>query len=171
MLKKIFDESLDVIRTKNFISTTYFSFNTEVPNLRIIFMDYIHDYFSNYLRSKTSDYLVKDIQKNYPLIRKFSVSVISKSKKDEEYEAVNQDGVYNDYYSSFSDTSNKEIIHENSIKEELEKYSFKKIQSVTMSTKFSNTLRFLNSYVVDLEKQNMKIQKILKIHSVDDYSF
>jgi hypothetical protein len=170
LLKIIFNESLPVIRTKNFISTTYFSFNTEVPNLRIVFMDYIHDYFSNYLRNKTSDYLIKDIQKNYPSMRRFSVSVISKSK-DEEYEAINQDGVYNDYYSSFSDTCVKEKINENSIKEDIEKYSFKKIQSVTMSTKFSNTLRFLNSYVADLEKQNEQIQQILKIHTVDDYSF
>lgn len=171
LLKKIFDESLDVIKTKNFITTTYFSFNTEVPNLRIIFMDYVHDYFSNYLRSNTSDYLIKDIQKNYPSIRRFSVSVISKSKKDEEYEAVNQDGVYNDYYSSFSDTCVKEKIHEDSIKEELEKYSFKKVQSVTMANKFSNTLRFLNGYVAELEKQNEKIKNIIRVHAVDDYSF
>lgn len=170
LLKIIFDESLPVIRTKNFILNTYFSFNTEVPNLRIIFTDHIHDYFSNYLRSKTSDYLVKDIQKNYPSMRRFSVSVISKSK-DEEYEAINQDGVYNDYYSSFSDTCIKEKINENSIKEDLEKYSFKKIQSVTMSNKFSNTLRFLNSYIADLEKENHQIQQILEIHNVDDYSF
>lgn len=103
-------------------------------------------------------------------MRRFSVSVISKSK-DEEYEAINQDGVYNDYYSSFSDTCIKEKINENSIKEDLEKYSFKKIQSVTMSNKFSNTLRFLNSYIADLEKENHQIQQILEIHNVDDYSF
>lgn len=40
-----------------------------------------------------------------------------------------------------------------------------------MSNKFSNTLRFLNSYIADLEKENHQIQQILEIHNVDDYSF
>lgn len=54
LLNRIYEESLSSIRSKDFLDCTYVSFVKEVPELRIIFKDYVHDYFSNYLRNNTS---------------------------------------------------------------------------------------------------------------------
>lgn len=72
LLNRIYEESLSSIRSKDFLDCTYVSFVKEVPELRIIFKDYVHDYFSNYLRNNTSRHLIVDIKKNYSNIKRFS---------------------------------------------------------------------------------------------------
>ena len=106
LLNRIYEESLSSIQSKDFLDCTYVSFVKEVPELRIIFKDYVHDYFSNYLRNNTSRHLIVDIKKNYSNIKRFSVSVISKAK-NEEYEIAEQEGVFKDYFSSVSDNNIK----------------------------------------------------------------
>ena len=96
LLNRIYEESLSSIRSKDFLDCTYVSFVKEVPELRIIFKDYVHDYFSNYLRNNTSRHLIVDIKKNYSNIKRFSVSVISKAK-NKEYEIAEQEGIFKDY--------------------------------------------------------------------------
>lgn len=146
LLNRIYEESLSSIRSKDFLDCTYVSFVKEVPELRIIFKDYVHDYFSNYLRNNTSRHLIVDIKKNYSNIKRFSVSVISKAK-NEEYEIAEQEGVFKDYFSSVSDNNIKGRIDGNALEKHLQEFSFKKIRSANMAGKFSNTLIFLNSFI------------------------
>ena len=147
LLNRIYEESLSSIRSKDFLDCTYVSFVKEVPELRIIFKDYVHDYFSNYLRNNTSRHLIVDIKKNYSNIKRFSVSVISKAK-NEEYEIAEQEGVFKDYFSSVSDNNIKGRIDGNALEKHLQEFSFKKIRSANMAGKFSNTLIFLNSFIM-----------------------
>lgn len=170
LLNRIYEESLSSIRSKDFLDCTYVSFVKEVPELRIIFKDYVHDYLSNYLRNNTSRHLIVDIKKNYSNIKRFSVSVISKAK-NEEYEIAEQEGVFKDYFSSVSDNNIKGRIDGNALEKHLQEFSFKKIRSANMAGKFSNTLIFLNSFISDVEKNYVEIHKVLNIHQVDDYSF
>lgn len=128
LLNRIYEESLSSIRSKDFLDCTYVSFVKEVPELRIIFKDYVHDYFSNYLRNNTSRHLIVDIKKNYSNIKRFSVSVISKAK-NEEYEIAEQEGVFKDYFSSVSDNNIKGRIDGNALEKHLQEFSFKKIRS------------------------------------------
>lgn len=136
LLNRIYEESLSSIRSKDFLDCTYVSFVKEVPELRIIFKDYVHDYFSNYLRNNTSRHLIVDIKKNYSNIKRFSVSVISKAK-NEEYEIAEQEGVFKDYFSSVSDNNIKGRIDGNALEKHLQEFSFKKIRSANMAGKFS----------------------------------
>lgn len=135
LLNRIYEESLSSIRSKDFLDCTYVSFVKEVPELRIIFKDYVHDYFSNYLRNNTSRHLIVDIKKNYSNIKRFSVSVISKAK-NEEYEIAEQEGVFKDYFSSVSDNNIKGRIDGNALEKHLQEFSFKKIRSANMAGKF-----------------------------------
>ena len=121
LLNRIYEESLSSIRSKDFLDCTYVSFVKEVPELRIIFKDYVHDYFSNYLRNNTSRHLIVDIKKNYSNIKRFSVSVISKAK-NEEYEIAEQEGVFKDYFSSVSDNNIKGRIDGNALEKHFEPY-------------------------------------------------
>ena len=145
LLNRIYEESLSSIRSKDFLDCTYVSFVKEVPELRIIFKDYVHDYFSNYLRNNTSRHLIVDIKKNYSNIKRFSVSVISKAK-NEEYEIAEQEGVFKDYFSSVSDNNIKGRIDGNALEKHLQEFSFKKIRSANMAGKFSNTLGCVDTF-------------------------
>lgn len=140
-LVKVFDESIKTIESKIFLDRTYFSFSSDVPNLKVIVDDEFHEYFNNYLRANIGESLFLDIKNNFPNIKKFSASILSRSRNSKS-KVMNQSGVYKDYYSSVSDNRSNGQMSDEELEQELIDFNFRKIKSVTLQSKFSNTLIF-----------------------------
>ncbi|WP_039047077.1 NACHT domain-containing protein [Acinetobacter junii] len=172
--KDILLNSYKVFERKDFINRSYFAKDLDVINIRIIFDDFIHEYFRKDLLDKLYDVIQKNNAKGFKDFKGFqlTISVRRLSESIDEQASHNDIGVQKGYYDSVIQDN---TVHTKSnigdIEDELVRLNYKKISSPNNKEKFSFILAFLNTYVSSMKDETLKINEIIARHRNDDYNF
>lgn len=171
-LRRVYIKDLQTFTKKEYLERAFVNINIQRTHFRLIFDENIHNYFKNEIFIRLNNILKEDIFKNFKYVESFQLTISSRNSLEHENdEIVVQSGVYTDYFDSISDKASNSKSSSESLERELIEGGYKKITAVNLKNKFSHTLSFLNSYVRELEEKYEKVEKIISMYQVDDFSF
>jgi hypothetical protein len=173
-LRDAINMSYKVFEKKDFISRAYFAKINDIMKIRIIFDEFIHDYFAKDLSDKIYCIIQNDQNNDFKGFKGVELTISKRRKENIVVEPVLHDdeGVQKGYYDSvIQDKTTHTKSHFKDIENEIINNGYRKMNSLNNKDKFSIILRFLNTYVFEMKKEIIKIEEVLSTYKKDDYTF
>jgi hypothetical protein len=171
-LHKVFDKDLETFKSRDFINRAYFKIDDEKAYFWLVFDINIHDYFYNDVFAKLNKVLKEDIKKNFKKINSFQLALTNRNIGTLDSDKnMDKSEVYTDYFDSILDKRSSSTISDAELEEKIINGNFKKINSVNLKQKFSQTLSFLNSYHLSLNDAYRVSKRKVASYQIDDFSF